>query len=163
MELCAESYEASHWITEPGAILGPNGTPSFETLLGIPTDLKDTGNSLISQWSGLSAFTAKGPGFNPWLENSDPTSLVVWLYFLRFYWIKRRACFSERKGRMFLANLTRFWKRGKLLVKHLDGEFPFCPSIGFHDLFAIYLLFLSKTCLCCEAGRHNPHQVTQEA
>lgn len=143
--------------------MGPNGTPSFETLLGIPTDLKDTGNSLISQWSGLSAFTAKGPGFNPWLENSDPTSLVVWLYFLRFYWIKRRACFSEKKGRMFLANLTRFWKRGKLLVKHLDGEFPFCPSIGFHDLFAIYLLFLSKTCLCCEAGRHNPYQVTQEA
>ena len=113
------------------------------------------------QWLGLGAFTAKGSGFNPWLGNSEPTSLMVWLYFLRFYWIKRRACFSERKGR-FLANLTRCWKKGKLLVKHLDGEFPFCPSIGFHDLFAICLLFLSKTCLCYEAGRHNPYQVTQE-
>ena len=63
---------------------------------------------------------------------------------------------------MFLANLTCFRKKGKLLVKHLDGEFLFCPSIGFHDLFAIYLLFLSKTCLYYEAGRHNPYQVTQE-
>lgn len=57
---------------------------------------------------------------------------------------------------MFLANLTCFWKQENLLAGHLGGEFPFGPSIGFHGLFAIYLLFLSKTCLSYEAGRHNP-------
>ena len=34
-------------------------------------------NSLMVRWLRLTAFTAQGPGFNPWVGNWDPTSHVV--------------------------------------------------------------------------------------
>lgn len=55
-----------------------------------------------------------------------------------------------------------FWWWESSLQGRLDRDVPFGPSIRFCRLFAIYLLFLSKSCLCFEAGRHNPDQLTQE-
>lgn len=63
---------------------------------------------------------------------------------------------------MFLASLTVFISRKSSLQGHLDRNVPFRPSIRFSDLFVIYLLFLSKTYLCYETGRHSPEQLTQQ-
>lgn len=63
---------------------------------------------------------------------------------------------------MFLANLTLFFKWESCLQGQLGRDVPFGPGIRFSGLFATYLLFLSKTCLCYEAGRHSPDQLTQE-
>ena len=72
MELCVESYESSQWITEPGVILGP----SFETLLGIPTDFKDTGNSWYSNGQDSMVSLIRPQGSIPGQGTEIPE--VVW-------------------------------------------------------------------------------------
>ena len=40
--------------------------------------LKNMENSPVIQWLGTLCFHSRGHGFNPWLQNYDPTCCTAW-------------------------------------------------------------------------------------